>query len=168
MNLVLARIDDRFIHGQVTVGWGQRLRPDLIILVNDEIAADPWQARIYASTVPPDVSVRVLSVADAAAALRNADQELSDYERVFLLTGGPSDMHALVTMGVGMERINVGGMHFASGKQEMLPSVYVDRDDLAVFRTLLRRGVRLAAQAVPGSREVMVDDGLLAAMEARL
>ena len=33
MNLVLARIDDRFIHGQVTVGWGQRLRPDLILLV---------------------------------------------------------------------------------------------------------------------------------------
>ena len=30
MNLVLARIDDRFIHGQVTVGWGQRLQPDLI------------------------------------------------------------------------------------------------------------------------------------------
>ena len=168
MNLVLARIDDRFIHGQVTVGWGQRLRPDLIILANDEIAADPWQARVYAATVPPEVSVQVLSLSDAAAVLLDPAADLSRHERVFLLTGCPSDMHALVTMGVPLERINVGGMHFNSGKQEMLPSVYVDRDDLVVFRTLLRRGVHLAAQSVPGSRETNLDDGLLAAMEARL
>ena len=168
MNLVLARIDDRFIHGQVTVGWGQRLRPGLIILANDEIAADPWQARVYAAAVPPEVSVRVLGLSDAAAALLDPAVDLQHHERVFLLTGCPSDMHALVTMGVSLDRINVGGMHFNSGKQEMLPSVYVDRDDLVVFRTLLRRGGRLAAQSVPGSRETFLDDGLLAAMEARL
>ncbi len=168
MNLVLARIDDRFIHGQVTVGWGQRLRPDLILLANDEIAGDPWQARIYASTVPPDVSVQVLSLQEAAATVLDPASDFAHHERVFLLTGSPSDMHALVAMGVPLERINVGGMHFDSGKQEMLPSVYVDRDDLVVFRTLLRRGVRLAAQAVPGGRETLLDDGLLAAMEARL
>jgi mannose/fructose/N-acetylgalactosamine-specific phosphotransferase system component IIB len=168
MKLVLARIDDRFIHGQVTVGWGQRLQPDLILLANDEIAADPWQARIYASTVPPEVSVRVLGLSEAAAALLDPVTDLRCYERIFLLTGNPPDMHALVAMGVPLERINVGGMHFDHGKQEMLPSVYVDRDDLAVFRTLLRRGVRLAAQTVPGGRETLLDDGLLAAMEARL
>jgi len=168
MNPVLARIDDRFIHGQVTVGWGQKLQPDLILLANDEIAADPWQARVYASTVPPSVAVAVLGVSDAAAALRNENADLAHHERVILLTGNPGDMHALLAQGVALERINVGGMHFASGKQEFLPSVYVDRDDLAVFRTMLRHGVRLSAQAVPGGREVQMDDGALAAMEARL
>ena len=168
MNLVLARIDDRFIHGQVTVGWGQKLRPERILLANDEIAADPWQVRVYAATVPSDVTVTVLPLADAAAVLRDPDDVASGDERTILLTGCPADMHGLVALGAPLERINVGGMHFASGKQEMLPSVYVDRDDLAVFRTLLRRGVRLAAQAVPGGREVVLDDGLLASMEARL
>jgi mannose/fructose/N-acetylgalactosamine-specific phosphotransferase system component IIB len=168
MRLVLARIDDRFIHGQVTVGWGQRLQPDLIVLANDEIADDPWQAQVYAATVQPEVAVAVLPVPAAAAALRDPDGEAAPYERVILLTGAPADMHDLMVQGVAITQVNIGGMHFAGGKQEMLPSVYVDRDDLAVFRTLLRRGVRLAAQAVPGSREVEVDDGLLSAMEARL
>jgi len=168
MNLVLARIDDRFIHGQVTVGWGQRLEPDLILLANDEIAADPWQARVYAATVPPEIEVRVLGLGAAVAALQDRGSDIARHERVILLTGTPADMHALVAHGLDVARVNVGGMHFAAGKQEMLPSVYVDRDDLAVFRTLLRRGIRLAAQAVPGSREVVLDDGLLAAMEARL
>ncbi len=168
MNLVLARIDDRFIHGQVTVGWGLRLEPDLIVVANEEIAGDPWQARVYAATVPPEIDVRVLGLADAAAALGPDGAELGRHQRVFLLTGSPADMHTLVALGLELERVNVGGMHFAAGKQEMLPAVYVDRDDLAVFRTLLRRGIRLAAQAVPGGREVVLDDGLLASMEARL
>ncbi|HOX26692.1 MAG TPA: PTS sugar transporter subunit IIB [Candidatus Krumholzibacteria bacterium] len=168
MNLVLARIDDRFIHGQVTVGWGQRLQPDLILLANDEIAADPWQARVYAATVPPQVTVSVRGLGAAAAALRDPAAALPGHERAILLTGSPADMHALVAFGVALDRVNVGGMHFQAGKLEMLPGLYVDRDDLANFRTLLRRGVRLAVQAVPGGREVLVDDGLLAAVEARL
>jgi mannose/fructose/N-acetylgalactosamine-specific phosphotransferase system component IIB len=167
MKLVLARIDDRFIHGQVTVGWGQRLRPDLILLASDEIAGDPWQARIYASTVPPGVDVRVLGLGEAAAALRRPPAAPAR-ERAFLLTGSPADMHTVVALGAPIERVNVGGMHFTSGKQQLLPAVFVDRDDLAVFRTLLAGGVRLAAQAVPGGRETPIDDALLAAMEARL
>ncbi len=167
MSLVLARIDDRFIHGQVTVGWRQKLRPERIVVANDEIAADPWQVRVYSATVPPDVTVSVLTLPDAAAALRDPD-DAGNGARTILLTGCPADMHGLVALGAPVDRINVGGMHYTAGKQEMLPSVYVDRDDLAVFRTLLRRGLRLAAQAVPGSREVLMDDGLLAAMEARL
>jgi len=168
MNLVLARIDDRLLHGQVIVGWGQRLQPDLILLANDEIAADPWQARVYAATVPPEVTVSVQGLGATAAALLDPGRALPGHKRAFLLTGSPADMHALVSLGVAIERVNVGGMHFAPGKQEMLAGVYVNRQDLAAFRTLLGRGVRLAAQAVPGGREVLVDDGLLSAMEARL
>ncbi|MDY0109195.1 MAG: PTS sugar transporter subunit IIB [Candidatus Krumholzibacteria bacterium] len=168
MKLVLARIDDRFIHGQVTVGWGQWLRPDLILLASDDIAEDPWQARVYASTAAPGTAVSVLSLGEAATALRQAPGGDREPPRVILLTGSPADMHALMSLGVPLSRVNVGGMHFAAGKQQLLPSLYVDRDDLAVFRALLRQGVRLAAQTVPGAREVLLDDSLLASMEARL
>lgn len=168
MRLVLARIDDRLIHGQVTVGWGLRLQPDRILLASDEIADDPWQTRIYTSTTAPGIAVSVLGLGDAAAALQVEDDEKQPSERVILLTGSAADMHTLVSLGVSLARINIGGMHFSAGKQQLLPAVYVDRDDLAVFRALLRRGIRLTAQTVPGAREVVVDDALLAAMEAQL
>ena len=67
MPVVLARIDDRLIHGQVTVGWSERLRPDRILLANNAIAADTWQTRVYSSTVPPHIQVSILPVAKAAA-----------------------------------------------------------------------------------------------------
>ena len=39
MGVELYRIDDRLIHGQVVVGWGQPMGLGFIALVDDEVAA---------------------------------------------------------------------------------------------------------------------------------
>ena len=39
MSWLLHRIDDRLIHGQVLVAWGQRLNPVRMWLVDDAVAA---------------------------------------------------------------------------------------------------------------------------------
>ncbi len=165
MALVLARIDDRFIHGQVIVGWSRRLRPDRIVLCNDRIAADPWQSRIYASTVPPELSVSVLDRAGAADLLAGDDAAEED---VILLVGSPADMLDLQSRGLDLDEVNVGGMHYVKGKRELLDFVYVDRADLNALRDLLAAGARLTAQTVPGGRAVNLDAPLLDEMEAQL
>jgi mannose/fructose/N-acetylgalactosamine-specific phosphotransferase system component IIB len=164
MGIVLARIDDRFIHGQVTVGWSQKLRPDRIVLCNDEIAADPWQTRVYRSSVPPRIAVDIVAGAAGVPALAVLPPE----ERTILLAGTPTDMYYLFAQGLPLEEVNVGGMHWTKGKQELLSYVYVDRTDLDVFRSFLEKGVRLSARQVPGARETAIDLPLLAALEERL
>jgi len=154
MPVILARIDDRLIHGQVTVGWSERLSPDRILLANNAIAADPWQTRVYASTVPPDVEVSILPVSKAAASISEPDNL---NERVLLLTGSAEEMAELVRIGIPIKEINVGGLHFGPGKREMLPFVYVDRQDLKAFARLLEMGMTLSAQQVPGGREHFLD-----------
>jgi len=155
MPVVLARIDDRLIHGQVTVGWSEQLRPDRIMLADNAIAADSWQMRVYASTVPPDIAVSILPVSKAAATL--ADPQVAD-ERVLLLTGSAEEMAELVRIGVPVSEINVGGLHFGPGKRKMLPFVYVDSQDVTAFRRLKEMGMILSAQQVPGGREYLLDD----------
>ncbi len=164
MPVVLARIDDRLIHGQVTVGWGRRLRPDRIILANNAIAADPWQSRVYASSVPPEIKVSVLSVARAAADL--ADPANLD-ERILLLTGSAEEMNELVRIGAPVGTVNVGGLHFCAGKKELLPFVFVDERDLKAFTRLLDLGTILSAQQVPGGREYALDRQRLEDMGAK-
>lgn len=154
MPVILARIDDRLIHGQVTVGWSEALRPDRIILANNTIAADPWQTKVYSSTVPPHIEVSILPVSRAAARL--ADHAHRD-EKVLLLTGSTEEMGELVRLGVPVDVVNVGGLHFSAGKQEMLPFVYLDRQDLKVFVRLIEMGATLSAQQVPGGREHIID-----------
>jgi mannose/fructose/N-acetylgalactosamine-specific phosphotransferase system component IIB len=154
MPVVLARIDDRLIHGQVTVGWSERLRPDRILLANNAIAADTWQTRVYSSTVPPHIQVSILPVAKAAASLGEPARR---DERVLVLAGTPEEMAELVRIGAPITEVNVGGLHFRGGRKEMLPFVYVDRQDLIAFSRLLEMGMVLSAQQVPGGREFLLD-----------
>lgn len=166
MKITLARVDDRLIHGQVTVGWSQKLRPDRIVLVNDDIAADPWQARVYRSSVPPEIAVSILSVANAADLLSPAESPRPD-ESLVLLTESPAEMAQLASLGVPLRRINIGGMHFSPGKQEFLPYVFLSPQDVGDMLGLLEAGYELFAQQVPGGREVLLHPGLLLEMEAR-
>ena len=165
MALLLARIDDRFIHGQVIVGWSRRLHPDRIVLCNDRIAADPWQSRVYASSVPPHMQVSVL---DREATVDLLADGGADAEDVILLVGSPGDMRDLQARGLALDEVNVGGMHYVKGKSELLDFVYVDRTDLIALRDLIADGVRLVAQTVPGGRSVRLDDPMLDGMEAAL
>ncbi|PIE76464.1 hypothetical protein CSA17_02055 [bacterium DOLJORAL78_65_58] len=162
MTLVLARVDDRLIHGQVTVGWATHLKPDRLLLANNEIAADAWQSEVYAASVPREIEVSILSLAEAAAFLkRTTDQE----EKVLLLTASVGEMAHLAGMGVPFKRINLGGLHYSSGKKEMLPFIYLGPDDLPSLRQLLGRGIRLNAQQVPGGVEHLVDAAAVQRME---
>jgi len=161
MPVVLARIDDRLIHGQVTVGWSERLQPDRILLANNAIAADSWQTRVYSSTVPPHIKVSILPVAKAASTL---SEPALRQERVLLLTGSAEEMAELVRIGAPINEVNVGGLHFRAGRKEMLPFVYVDRQDLKAFSRLLEMGMVLSAQQVPGGREFLLDQDQLRQM----
>ena len=42
MPIVLCRIDDRLVHGQVVIGWGRPLGVELIVLVDWTVAASHW------------------------------------------------------------------------------------------------------------------------------
>ena len=164
MPVVLARIDDRLIHGQVTVGWSPKLQPKRIILASNSIAADPWQSRVYASSVPPGIEVSILSVAGAASLLASGE---CTGDRVFLLTASAGEMAELVRLGAPLGRINLGGIHFSPGKVEMLPWVYLDRQDVIALRRLLVTGLELSAQQVPGGREVPIDEESLVDLEGK-
>ena len=70
MPIVLLRVDERLIHGQVVVGWGGPLHADRIVVVDDDIAASPWEQELYCLGVPPETEASFSTVDDARASLR--------------------------------------------------------------------------------------------------
>ena len=63
------RIDDRLVHGQVVVGWGQPLALGFIVLVDDQVAESAWEQDLYRMGVPPEMKVHFESVAGALSRL---------------------------------------------------------------------------------------------------
>ncbi len=148
MSWILHRIDDRLIHGQVLVAWGGRLNPDRIWLVDDAVAANEWERRLYLDAAP-GIDVRVVSVAEAAAAHA---AEVGAPGAAFLLVRDLVTALRMVEAGAVVPAFNVGGLHYAPGRTKLNEFVYLDDADRVAARALLARGVALEARDVPASR----------------
>ncbi len=144
MSLVLARIDERLVHGQVVVAWVPDVDAQALLVADDAAAADPWEADLIGGAAPPGLSVTVSSLEGAAGTLAAGVSP-----RTVLLVRSPVSMLTLVRLGAPVTRVNVGGLHYRPGTRRWLDYVYVDREDIAALTDLHREGVRLTAQDVP-------------------
>ncbi|HEY2853171.1 MAG TPA: PTS sugar transporter subunit IIB [Gemmatimonadaceae bacterium] len=154
MTLVLHRIDDRLIHGQVVVGWGQPLDIRFIVLVDDDVAASEWEQELYRMGAPPEMDVYFLNVDAAVAKLPSYR---ADARHGILLTGDIETMRRLVDAG-GVASINIGGIHHRAGRSQRLRYVFLNESEESALRDLAARGVSVTAQDVPGARPIPLDD----------
>lgn len=153
MPILLARIDDRLIHGQVTEGWGKRLKPDLILVVSDELVGSEWECDLCLSALPGSIHGKVVSLADAPPVInRLHDQK----EAAYVLFASPCDARRVVEAGARLPEVNVGGMHSIRGKRKILDYVFVDDADSACLRALRDAGVKLDFRDLPDRESVDV------------
>ena len=160
MTLVLNRIDDRLIHGQVVVGWGQPLDVKFIVLVDDAVSLSDWEQDLYRMAVPPEMEVRFHSAETALAVL---DRYRTENAPGILLTGDIATMHRLVADG-SVRDVNVGGLHHRAGRIPHLRYVFLSPEEQEGLRELARLGAVVTAQDVPAARAIPLEE-LLASRE---
>ena len=154
MSLVLYRIDDRLIHGQVVVGWGQPLDVGFIVLVDDEVARSEWEQELYRMGTPPEMDVYFHPVADAAKAM---DKYKSDERAGILLTGNVASMLELVN-DAGVREVNIGGIHHRGDRKQRLRYVFLSPDEERQLREMAKHGASVTAQDVPSTHPVELND----------
>lgn len=156
-NLVvgLARIDDRLIHGQVATRWTKESRVSRIVVVSDEVAKDKVRTQMLKSVAPPGVIAHVVDVQKMIRVWNNP--EYAD-ERMMLLFTNPTDVLALIEAGVDIKSVNIGGMAYREGKQQITSAVSVDDKDIAAFKAIHALNVELDVRKVSNdSRQYMMD-----------
>ncbi len=151
MSIALFRIDDRLIHGQVVVGWGQPLDCTFIVLVDDEVRNSDWEQDLYRMGVPPHIEIVFASVNEAAERLPAWE---ADARVGILLVPDIDTAAALAGRSDRVKRLNVGGIHHRAGRTERLRFVYLTDDERAKLRQLAAAGVDVTAQDVPTARAV--------------
>lgn len=160
MTLVLNRIDDRLIHGQVVVGWGQPLDLSFIVLVDDSVASQDWEQELYRMGVPPEMEVYFHSMDEAATMV---DGYRTEVRRGLLLTGDIATMRSLVER-AGVRDVNIGGIHHRADRTQHLRYVFLTPDEQQALRELEELGAIVTAQDVPSAKAVPLAE-LLASRE---
>jgi PTS system mannose-specific IIB component len=144
--IILARIDDRLIHGQVVEGWVNFLKATCILVADDKVAANPLQRSIMEISVPEGLKVVIGKVEEICEKVRSPSL---DAERAILLFSNPVDVVRCLKAGLSCPKINLGGLHFVPGKRKIMDVLAVDDADLEALQDILRQGVKVEIQTVP-------------------
>ena len=145
--IVLVRLDERLIHGQVVVGWSS-LAATAFVVVDDPVVASDWERDLVLAGVPDDAAGDVVTVAEAIEAW---PEWRSDKERRLIIVQSVRTLDDLLAGGVPLGHVNVGGLHQRPGRREFLTYVHLDPAELAACRRLCHAGVHLEARNVPGA-----------------
>jgi PTS system mannose-specific IIB component/fructoselysine and glucoselysine-specific PTS system IIB component len=152
--IVLLRVDERLIHGQVVIGWATQLRPDRYVVVDDELATSGWEQDLYRlGAAGLEVSFR--SAADARTHLA---EWRTDPERTILLTRDVGTMRLLAESGaLRGESVVLGGVHHAPGREEALTYVHLTEKELRDLEAIEAAGVEVVARDLPEAPRVDLD-----------
>ncbi len=151
MSVVLFRIDDRLLHGQVIEGWLKNINIDTIIVANDIVANDEMQKMLMSMAVPCKTTIYIDTV---DSIIDQWKRHVFEHKKILMLVSNPKDAHSLIENGIHIDSLNVGGMHFVDGKKQILEAVSVDEADVHYFYALSYMGIKIEARTVPRAEKI--------------
>ena len=152
-NVVRTRIDDRLIHGQVVTGWVKKTECSRILVVDDQVAKDPFMQRLLKAAAPPKMLVEAKSTADASKWLLEEEEA---GERILILVKVPETVEDLQKAGLVFDEVILGGMAAKAGRKKFNKNVSASEEEVACMRRIMEKGTRMVFQLVPDETPVDV------------
>lgn len=153
-NIVLTRIDDRLIHGQVVTAWVKHTDANRILIVDDPLTKDTFMQRILRSAAPAGITVEVKGVSEAADFLK---EDAETGEKLMILVKGPQNLESLVDEGVNLPLIILGGMGAKAGRKKFNRNVSASEEEIACMKRLEEKGAVVQFQLVPDEKPTMLN-----------
>lgn len=147
-NILITRIDNRLIHGQVGVTWVNHLGANLVVVANDKVSEDEIQQNLMDMVLPDTIQARYFSIQKTIDIIHKA----SPRQKIFLVVKDVQDALKIKKGGVPIDVLNIGNMHYEEGKRQISSTVSVDEQDIADFKELDKLGVKLDLRKVPSDR----------------
>ncbi len=144
--ILLTRVDDRLLHGQVLGAWVPFIKADLLLVASDDAAADSFKSAVMRACGDCDLEVDVRGIDDATKAILNGEYDLP---RVVLVLGDLKDAMRLYEKGFQFPSINIGNIHHSSDGRKLCMSVSVDALDDDILEKLSANGVKIDIRDLP-------------------
>ena len=150
-NLVLTRIDDRLIHGQVMTAWIKNKKATQVVIVDDGTANDEYMIEVLEMAIPEEIAIGVFTKEDG---VRFFSQGLD--EPTILLVKGPHALNYLVDHGIEIDEIDVGGMGTRPERSVLYKNISTSAEENEQFKSLLSKNVSVFIQVMPQDKPVSV------------
>lgn len=153
--IVLARIDDRLIHGQVMTAWVKYTNATKIYIIDDAVAKDPFMGRVLTMAAPSNLDVKIFSEGEAAGGIKEVSKP---GDRIIILVKTPAALETAINDGLDIEEIVVGGMGSGPARKKLYRSISISDDEKKVLEGLVDKGVRVIIRILPDDRSISLND----------
>lgn len=132
----LARVDERLIHGQVMMTLSQKNGVNSIFVVDDVVAKDKFMRELYKSAGGRTGQKTIVITPDKAKFYWD-EYNFKEYNCI-LITKTISVIYDLVTHGVPIKELNIGGIAQKDPEKDLLvtKSVYLNQSDAEKLKDL--------------------------------
>lgn len=144
MRIVLNRLDERLIHGQILISYVKKLSAKQILIVDDSLANDSLMRNVLQATLPRKVGVRILTVQQAAEYIRLEQDDCG--ERILVLYKDPRTVFELFQKGYHMPTLNIGFLAAGPKRRKLTEFVYMSEEEMGWLKALMESGVDIYIQ----------------------
>lgn len=154
MKIVMCRVDERLVHGQVIASWSKILSIKQILVIDDQLAMDSFMGTVLSMAAPSGVKVELITADDAAR--RIGKEGTSEGGNTMLLFKTPQYALALVEKGIAIKELNIGNMGAGPSRKAVSRNVYASPAEVDIFRKLLDMGIDVYLQMVQQESRVNI------------
>lgn len=148
--IVLTRVDDRLIHGQVMTAWVKKTRANQILIIDEEVAKDDFMSEILKMSAPSGIEIAVKGLEEAVTFLQ--EQETAN-KRLIILVKAPITIEALIDRGIVIDKLVVGGMGAKENRRVLYKNISASDEERETFKKLIDRGVPVVIHIIPDQKE---------------
>ncbi len=161
--IVMVRLDERMIHGQVAIKWARHTSVDRIIVANDEAAANEIIQKSLMMAAPQTCKTAIKSVADSIALLKDPR---CDSLKILVIVSGLQDLLTLVNEITDIPLINIGNYgriapkHADKIRKGYGINLYAYEEEVAIFKQILDKGFNCIYQTTPEDTPIPLKNAL--------
>lgn len=153
--VVLARIDDRLIHGQVVTAWVNHVKANTIIIADEELSSNKLMQRIYMAAAPNNIELKILTIDETITYLKEKENR-----RVLLLGKTPQVFEKLIENNIEIDEVILGGMGSKPDRKKVIRNSYANEEELESMKSILSKGIDVAYQIVPDEKKVNLKNNI--------
>lgn len=150
MDVKFARIDERLVHGQVITAWAKKFNINRIMVIDDEVACDPFMSQVIVLSAQAGMDISILDVSKAAEILQTTDQK----GNVMLLFKNPRSVLQLSEAGYVLPEVNLGNLGSAPNRKRISRNVSLTVGETEDIRKIVSLGTYVYLQMLPGDPQI--------------
>ncbi len=146
--VVILRVDDRLLHGQVAFSWLNLLGPDAIVIANDEVMTNEIQKTAIKMAKPTGVKMSIRSLKGGINLIN--DERVRDL-KLFVVVKTTEDALALInSIHEHISLVNIGGLsNRTKGNNKIVKGVYLSDQDIINVKEIMKKVDKVDVRIVP-------------------